>query len=65
MAFELALLPYAPDALGDSMSAETLAFHHGKHHQAHVDKVNAILADRDFVERNLDGEGMARSDQER
>ncbi|MGZ8342259.1 MAG: superoxide dismutase [Allosphingosinicella sp.] len=46
MAFELAPLPYAPDALGDFMSAETLAFHHGKHHQAYVDKVNSMLADR-------------------
>ncbi|HEX8527250.1 superoxide dismutase, partial [Allosphingosinicella sp.] len=46
MAFELAPLPYAPDALGEFMSAETLAFHHGKHHQAYVEKVNAMLADR-------------------
>ena len=45
MALELAPLPYAPDALGDFMSAETLAFHHGKHHKAYVDKVNAFLAD--------------------
>ncbi|HEY0129914.1 MAG TPA: superoxide dismutase [Allosphingosinicella sp.] len=46
MAFELTPLPYASDALGEFMSAETLAFHHGKHHRAYVDKVNAILADR-------------------
>ena len=44
MAFELAPLPYAADALGEFMSVETLSFHHGKHHRAYVDKVNAKLA---------------------
>jgi Fe-Mn family superoxide dismutase len=29
------------------MSAETLRFHHGKHHKAYVDKTNALLADHD------------------
>jgi len=53
MAFELAPLPYAPDALGEFMSAETLAFHHGKHHSAYVDKVNAMLADRPDPGRSL------------
>ena len=37
-------LPYAKDALGDFMSAETLDFHHGKHHKAYVDKANELLA---------------------
>lgn len=46
MAFELAPLPYGPDALGEYMSAETLAFHHGKHHRAYVDKLNGLLADK-------------------
>lgn len=45
MAFELAPLPFATDALGEFMSRETLGFHHGKHHQAYVDKVNALLAE--------------------
>ncbi|HYG47502.1 MAG TPA: superoxide dismutase [Allosphingosinicella sp.] len=45
MAFQLAPLPYAPDALGEYMSAETLSFHHGKHHRTYIDKVNAMLAD--------------------
>lgn len=43
MPFELRPLPYANDALGESMSAETLEFHHGKHHQAYVDKVNQLV----------------------
>ena len=40
MAFELPKLPYAYDALGPYMSAETLQFHHDKHHQAYVDNGN-------------------------
>ena len=46
MPFTLPKLPFVVDALGDVMSAETLAFHYGKHHQAYVDKTNALLAER-------------------
>ena len=42
MAFTLPDLPFAKDALGRFMSAETLDFHHGKHHKAYVDKTNAL-----------------------
>jgi Fe-Mn family superoxide dismutase len=40
MALELPALPYAYDALAPVMSAETLEFHHDKHHNAYV--VNGI-----------------------
>lgn len=50
MAFELPALPYAKDALAPHMSAETLEFHHGKHHKAYVDKTNGFV-----VEKKLDG----------
>ncbi len=53
MAFELVPLPYAPEALGRFMSAETLEFHHGKHHRAYVDKVNEMLAERSDPGRSL------------
>jgi Fe-Mn family superoxide dismutase len=43
MPFTLPDLPFAKDALGPHMSAETLDFHHGKHHQAYVDKVNELV----------------------
>jgi Fe-Mn family superoxide dismutase len=43
MPFTLPALPFARDALGPHMSAETLDFHHGKHHKAYVDKVNALI----------------------
>jgi Fe-Mn family superoxide dismutase len=46
MAFSLPPLPYAQDALEPVMSAETLAFHHGKHHQAYVDGTNRILEEK-------------------
>ncbi len=36
-------LPYAKDALEPHISAETLEFHHDKHHNAYVTKLNALL----------------------
>ena len=44
MTLTLPALPYAYDALAPYMSAETLQFHHDKHHQAYVDKGNELLA---------------------
>jgi Fe-Mn family superoxide dismutase len=46
MAFTLPDLPFGRDALGDFMSAETLDFHHGKHHRAYVDKVNGRVGEQ-------------------
>lgn len=43
MAFELPDLPYAYDALQPFMSAETLEFHHDKHHQAYVTNGSKLL----------------------
>jgi Fe-Mn family superoxide dismutase len=43
MAFELPDLPYAYDALQPFMSAETLEYHHDKHHQAYVTNGNKLL----------------------
>jgi superoxide dismutase, Fe-Mn family len=43
MPFTLPDLPFDRNALGEFMSAETLEFHHGKHHKAYVDKVNAAV----------------------
>ena len=51
MSFELPDLPYAYDALAPYMSAETLEFHHDKHHQAYVTALNG------FVEKNADLQG--------
>jgi len=35
------------------MSAETLDFHHGKHHRAYVDKVNALIGDGELAGASL------------
>lgn len=53
MAFELPALPYAKDALAPHMSAETLEFHHGKHHKAYVDKTNGMLGEKGLEGRKL------------
>ena len=45
MAFILPPLPFAEDALAPHMSAETLQFHHGKHHRAYVNKTNELIQD--------------------
>lgn len=44
MAFTLPELPYAKDAFGDLISAETFDYHHGKHHNAYVTKANELVA---------------------
>jgi Fe-Mn family superoxide dismutase len=46
MPFYLPDLPFDPQALAPHMSAETLEFHHGKHHRAYVDKTNALAGDK-------------------
>ncbi len=43
MAFELPNLPYAMDALKPHISAETLEFHHGKHHAAYINNLNNLI----------------------
>lgn len=48
MAFEVTPLPYEPTALDPAISAETLSFHHGKHHKAYIDKTNAAVAGTDL-----------------
>ena len=45
MAFTLPPLPYAQDALEPHISAKTLSFHYGKHHQAYVDNLNKLIKD--------------------
>lgn len=44
MAFTLPDLPYAYDALQPFMSAETLEYHHDKHHLAYITKGNELIA---------------------
>ncbi len=43
MAFELPPLPYSSDALEPHINALTMEIHHGKHHAAYVNKLNAAI----------------------
>jgi len=43
MTFKLPELPYAYDALAPYMSAETLEYHHDKHHNTYVEKGNQLI----------------------
>lgn len=54
MTLQLPPLPYAYDALAPYMSAETLQFHHDKHHQAYVDQGNALLAGGKYAGKSLE-----------
>ncbi len=54
MSFELPDLPYAYDALAPYMSAETLEFHHDKHHNAYVVNGNNLLKDSGLEGKSLE-----------
>ena len=46
MAFELPSLPYPADSLEKAIDKLTMEIHHGRHHKAYVDNLNAALADQ-------------------
>ncbi len=54
--FTLPKLPYAYAALEPAIDAQTMEIHHGKHHQAYVDKLNAtgVEGDLDKLLSDLD-----------
>ncbi len=54
MAFELPELPYAKNALEPHISAETLEYHYGKHHQAYVTKLNDAVKGTDQESDSLE-----------
>jgi Fe-Mn family superoxide dismutase len=53
MAFELPALPYAQDALAPHISAETLEYHYGKHHQTYVTNLNKLVEGTEFENASL------------
>jgi Fe-Mn family superoxide dismutase len=61
MAIALPALPYARDALAPHISAETIDFHYGKHHQTYVDNLNKQIAGTEF--ESLDLEAIIRKSQ--
>ena len=54
MAFTLPPLPYSYDALEPHIDEATMKLHHGKHHQAYVDKLNAAIAGSEWESKSLD-----------
>jgi Fe-Mn family superoxide dismutase len=54
MAFELPPLPYDKSALEPHVSAKTLEFHHGKHHQAYVTNLNNLVKDTPMASQSLE-----------
>jgi Fe-Mn family superoxide dismutase len=54
MTFTLPELPYAMNALEPHISARTLEFHHGKHHQAYVTNLNKLLEHSPLAGRSLE-----------
>lgn len=54
MTHELIKLPYANDALEPVISAETIQYHHGKHHKGYVDTLNKLLPDSDLKDASLE-----------
>ena len=54
MAFELPPLPYSKDALAPHISADTLNYHHGKHHQAYVNNLNKLIEGTDHENAPLE-----------
>ena len=54
MTIEFPGLPYLVDALEPHVSAKTLEFHHGKHHKAYTDKLNAAISGTGYEGRSLE-----------
>lgn len=54
MAFELPPLPYDLNALEPHISANTLSFHYGKHHQAYVTNLNGLIEGTDLATKSLE-----------
>ena len=52
--FTLSSLPFSPQALEPHISAKTLEFHYGKHHQAYVDNLNKLISGTDLESKSLE-----------
>ncbi|MFH0895269.1 MAG: superoxide dismutase [Bacteroidota bacterium] len=54
MNIELPALPYDPSALEPVITANTLSFHYGKHHQAYVTNLNKLIPGTEFENSSLE-----------
>ncbi len=54
MKFSLPELPYAHNALEPIITAETIAYHYGKHHLTYVNNLNGLVEGTEFADADLD-----------
>jgi Fe-Mn family superoxide dismutase len=54
MAYQLPELPYAANALEPHIDEQTMQIHHGKHHQAYVNNLNAALEGTDLGDMSIE-----------
>ncbi len=54
MTYELPALPYAKDALAPVISAETIHYHYGKHHQSYVTNLNNLVPGTEHEGKSLE-----------
>ncbi len=54
MEHQLPPLPYAKDALAPVISAETIEYHYGKHHQTYVTNLNNLIKGTEFENATLE-----------
>ena len=54
MPHQLPELPYAKDALAPVVSAETIDYHYGKHHQAYVNNLNNLVPNTRYEQMTLE-----------
>lgn len=52
--FKLAALPWDEKALEPTISARTISFHYGKHHQTYVDTLNKLVEGTKFAQMKLE-----------
>jgi Fe-Mn family superoxide dismutase len=54
MPFELPALPWTSEALEPHLSAKTVGFHHGKHHNAYITNLNNLVEGSQLAEKSLE-----------
>ena len=52
--FQLPALPYADDALAPYITANTISYHYGKHHNAYVTNLNKLIEGSDLASKSLE-----------
>jgi len=54
MTYHQPKLPYPEDALAPAISAETVAFHYGKHEKAYIDNLNRLISGSEYEDMTLE-----------